>query len=181
MYPIDAPLWGSILAVIAFVAIAAWTSYKDGFSSVGQAGIVIAFITCLTWFTGLPEWTAWTVISITLGLFVAGMLAKGDNDMPWHIAAIGVGLFGKMICAFFPWFLVWMDGNIELNKWAIFWSVGLLALLGGFAIIAGRRLAKQRRERPKEDDDPNQPDQPSSAPSQEGPPVDEPQAPPPTP
>lgn len=172
MYPLDIPVWVSVPAVLFFLASAVWTSYKDGFSSVGQAGIVVAGITSLTWFTELPAWTAWVIIALTISLFVVGMLAKDDKDEVWHIAAMAVGLLTKAVCAFSLWFLGIMDGSIELPKWTLFWTVTLVLLVAAAAVFIAVRRLKSPRET-NDDDPPAEEGAPSSGQPDTAPPDEE--------
>lgn len=137
MYPIDMPWWLSVFAVVALVAMAAWVLYKDASPRpLGLMGVVIAGLTSATWFTHLPLWTVFAVIVTAVVLFAIGMLRPEGEDDYWHYAAMAMGILGKALCAFVPWLVEALSGNIEVPLWLIV-TLGI-ATIAGFAYLAFR-------------------------------------------
>lgn len=86
-------------------------------------GSVLASFTALVWFTALPWGMVFIVVFAAIALFVTGMLVgrkhPDKDDNLWHYGALGVSLFGKAICAFFPWFFGVMSGKTEISNWML--------------------------------------------------------------
>lgn len=144
---IDMPVWLSIFLVLVLVAMAWWVFYEDGSPRpLGAFGVVLAGLTGLAWFTWLPFWTALVLILVAMALFVTGMLVgrkstKKDNF--WHYGALGIGIFGKMVCAFFPWLFGIMDGSLQVSKWVL----ALLLIAAVLGIGLGIVVASSSRVR----------------------------------
>lgn len=137
MYSIEMPWWLSVFAVVALVAMAAWVFYKDSSPRpLGLMGVVIAGLTSATWFTHLPLWTVFAVVVTAVTLFAVGMFRPEGRDDYWHYAALTVGVLGKALCAFLPWLVEELSGNIEVPKWLIV-TLGI-ATVAAFAYLAFR-------------------------------------------
>lgn len=139
MYPLDVPLWLSILSVAVVVLMAAWVFYEDASPRpLGFTGFVLAGPTSLVWFTWLPFWTVFLVVILATTLFVIGMLVgrkSPDKDNFWHYGALATGIFGKMICALLPWLFGVLSGSVAVPLWVF----AVLVVIAVIAVIPKTR------------------------------------------
>lgn len=141
-YPISMfPYTLTFVGVIVATVLALWVAKKDQSSRpVGLIALVpIVFVTGWTWFRDLPEWTAWTTLVVVLVLFIIGMTRSETKDDAWHYGALGVALFGKLLCWFFPWLL-----SVIMNDYAIKGPILLFLLIAaafiGLGVYIGWRM-----------------------------------------
>lgn len=138
MYPITTfPMWATIIGALALMGVGYWVADRDNSGRpLGQAALPIVLISGWTWFTTLPEWTAWLALIATVVLFVAGMFR--DSPM-WHYGAMAVALVGKLIMWALPWLWRALTGQVTIPTWVLLLLI-ILAVLG----IAAWRSDKVR-------------------------------------
>lgn len=145
MFALDLPVWFSILLVLVLVAMAGWVFYEDASPRpLGLTGTFLAGLTGLAWFTWLPFWTVILVVLVAIALFATGMLVgrkSPDKDNFWHYGALATGIFGKMICALFPWLFGIMDGSLQVSKWVL--ALLLIAAVLSTVIASSSRVRER--------------------------------------
>lgn len=134
------PITIALLYVLGLLAAALWVARRD--RSPRPLGLVAVVIAALTYDIWWPELdiAGWTILVLTLVLFVIGMLNRGSGDL-WHYGALLVALFGKALA----WLIVaiWSQTiTITISLVVIIVLVVLVAL----AVIAflGRRARAGR-------------------------------------
>lgn len=122
--------WGFNLAVALAALLLAYGGARRSHSFVpyGLTGIGLSGWLGLTSFTELPDWMTVAVILMAITLYLVGIYRQGVHERMWHLAALMVGLGGKAFCAFFPWFIEFMSGNVEIPMWVIFSPIPLVVI-----------------------------------------------------
>lgn len=142
-YPINfLPATASITIVLVLTLAAYWVATKDQSPRpLGLIAFPVVGISGWTWFTHLPEWTAWVTFILVTALFVIGMFRDEAHDNKWHYGALAVALFGKMVMGFAPVLTDVLNGEVTVNGWTIAFILGfLVAVILIVTTQLGRRL-----------------------------------------
>lgn len=140
MYPIETFSWFAVLIGVLFLlGLTLWVFWKEGSPRViGLTAIPISAATAWCWFGELDESTAWVIPALTLALFVIGMFKPDERDDRWHLGAMIVALFGKLLCWTAAALWPVLTGQVEVPVWLLAALISVIVI--GFACWRSERV-----------------------------------------
>jgi hypothetical protein len=132
------PITIALLYVLGLLAAALWVARRDRSPRpLGLVAVVIAALTYDVWWPELDSAWGWTILVLTVVLFVIGMLNRGSGDL-WHYSALLVALFGKALA----WLIVaiWSQTITITISW-----VGIIVLVLLVALAVATFLRRRAR------------------------------------